>query len=69
MVLAELAADFAEAHLLAGGSFLTKVFQGQGFDDYIRRLRDHYASVSIRKPKASRARSNEVYALASGRKS
>src|SRR5690606_33932029 len=69
MVLAELAADFAENHLLAGGSFLTKLFQGQGFDDYIRRLRNHYASVSIRKPKASRARSNEVYALATGRKS
>ena len=68
MALAELAAEFALAHLKAGGSFLTKVFQGQGFDEYIRRLRSHYASVSIRKPKASRARSNEVYALATGRK-
>ncbi|HET9032989.1 MAG TPA: 23S rRNA (uridine(2552)-2'-O)-methyltransferase RlmE [Dokdonella sp.] len=68
MVLAELAADFAEAHLRKGGAFLTKVFQGQGFDEHIRRLRSQYASVSIRKPKASRARSNEVYALATGRK-
>jgi 23S rRNA (uridine2552-2'-O)-methyltransferase len=68
MVLAELAADFAETHLKAGGAFLTKVFQGQGFDEYIRRLRNQYTSVSIRKPKASRARSNEIYALATGRK-
>ena len=68
MGLAELAAEFAEAHLKKGGAFLTKVFQGQGFDEYIRRLRCEYASVSIRKPKASRARSNEVYALATGRK-
>jgi 23S rRNA (uridine2552-2'-O)-methyltransferase len=67
MVLAELAADFAQAHLRKGGSFLTKLFQGQGFDDYMRRLRGHYARVSIRKPKASRARSNEVYALATGK--
>lgn len=68
MVLAELAADFAESHLKPGGSFLTKLFQGQGFDEYIRRLRSQYAQVSIRKPKASRARSNEVYAMASARR-
>jgi 23S rRNA (uridine2552-2'-O)-methyltransferase len=69
MALAELAADFADNHLRQGGAFLTKLFQGQGFDDYVRRLRENYAHVSIRKPKASRARSNEVYALATGRKS
>lgn len=68
MLLAELAAEFAEHHLKAGGTFLTKLFQGQGFDAYIRRLRSQYAQVSIRKPKASRARSSEVYALATGRK-
>jgi 23S rRNA (uridine2552-2'-O)-methyltransferase len=67
MVLAELAADFARTHLRRGGAFLTKVFQGQGFDDYVRNLRSQYAQVSIRKPRASRARSNEVYALASGK--
>jgi 23S rRNA (uridine2552-2'-O)-methyltransferase len=67
MVLAELAADFAQTHLRKGGAFLTKVFQGQGFDDYVKRLRSQYAQVSIRKPKASRARSNEVYALAIGK--
>ena len=69
MVLAELAADFASNHLKAGGSFLTKLFQGQGFDEYIRRLRSQYAQVSIRKPKASRSRSNEVYAMASAKRS
>ncbi|MEZ5463062.1 23S rRNA (uridine(2552)-2'-O)-methyltransferase RlmE [Dokdonella sp.] len=68
MALAELAADFAGNHLRQGGSFLTKLFQGQGLDEYVRRLREQYAQVSIRKPKASRARSNEVYALATGKK-
>ncbi len=68
MYLAELAAGFAASHLKKGGAFLTKLFQGQGFDDYVRRLRGDYARVSIRKPKASRARSNEVYALATGKR-
>ncbi|HEY0180344.1 MAG TPA: 23S rRNA (uridine(2552)-2'-O)-methyltransferase RlmE [Dokdonella sp.] len=67
MHLAELAEEFAAAHLRRGGAFLSKVFQGQGFDDYVRRLRGGYERVSIRKPKASRARSAEVYALAVGR--
>ncbi|MGA9343112.1 MAG: 23S rRNA (uridine(2552)-2'-O)-methyltransferase RlmE [Rhodanobacteraceae bacterium] len=64
MELAELAEEFAATHLARGGAFLTKLFQGAGFDDYIRRLRLRYGQVSIRKPKASRARSPEVYALA-----
>lgn len=68
MELAELARDFAAVHLKPGGAFLTKLFQGRGFDDYLRSLRADYERVSIRKPKASRARSAEVYALATGRK-
>jgi len=68
MHLVELAEEFAAAHLRAGGSFLTKVFQGEGFDDLVRRLRAGYERVSIRKPKASRARSPEVYALATGKR-
>ena len=68
MHLAELAMEFADSRLKAGGTFLTKLFQGQGFDEYVRRLRGKYARVSIRKPKASRARSNEVYALATGKR-
>lgn len=67
MHLAELAQDFAARHLKPGGAFLTKVFQGRGFDDYLRGLRSDYEKVSIRKPKASRSRSAEVYALATGR--
>ena len=68
MHLAELAEAFAGAHLRTGGAFLTKLFQGEGFDAYVRRLRQGYGRVSMRKPKASRARSPEVYALAIGKK-
>ncbi len=64
MHLAELAMDFADGHLRLGGTFLIKLFQGVGFDEYVRELRRRYAKVSIRKPAASRKRSPEVYALA-----
>jgi len=69
MHLAELAEEFAQKHLRRGGVFLTKLFQGEGFDEYVRRLRRGYERVSMRKPKASRARSPEVYALAIGKRS
>ena len=68
MHLAELAEEFAQGHLRRGGAFLTKLFQGEGFDGYVRRLRQRYERVSMRKPKASRARSAEVYALATGKR-
>jgi len=64
MHLAELAMDFADGHLRIGGTFLIKLFQGVGFDEYVRELRRRYAKVVIRKPAASRKRSPEVYALA-----
>ena len=67
MHLAELAMDFADHHLRVGGNFLIKLFQGVGFDDYVRELRRRYAKVVIRKPAASRKRSPEVYALAQGK--
>lgn len=67
MHLAELAMDFADRQLRVGGAFLIKLFQGSGFDDYVRELRRRYAKVLIRKPAASRQRSPEVYALATGR--
>jgi 23S rRNA (uridine2552-2'-O)-methyltransferase len=67
MHLAELAMDFADRHLRPGGTFLIKLFQGVGFDDYVRELRRRYAKVAIRKPAASRRRSPEVYALAQGK--
>ncbi|MEO8673562.1 MAG: 23S rRNA (uridine(2552)-2'-O)-methyltransferase RlmE [Tahibacter sp.] len=68
MHLAELALDFSRVWLKPGGSFLIKLFHGVGFDDYVRNLRTAFTRVSIRKPKASRARSNEVYALAQGKR-
>lgn len=64
MYLAELALDFATRTLGAEGVFLIKLFQGAGFDDYVRELRKQFVSVVMRKPEASRARSREVYALA-----
>ena len=67
MHLAELAMEFADNHLRPGGAFLIKLFQGVGFDEYVRQLRRRYAKVSIRKPAASRKRSPEVYALAQGK--
>jgi len=68
LYLAELAMDFADRHLRVDGTFLIKLFQGVGFDDYVRDLRRRYAKVSIRKPAASRKRSPEVYALAQGKR-
>ncbi|RUL72248.1 23S rRNA (uridine(2552)-2'-O)-methyltransferase RlmE [Dyella choica] len=66
MDLAELALDFCRHWLKPDGAFLIKLFQGTGFDDYLRSLRADFSRVSMRKPKASRARSREVYALATG---
>jgi 23S rRNA (uridine2552-2'-O)-methyltransferase len=68
MHLAELAQEFAAVHLKPGGAFLVKLFQGRGFDEYLKNLRTGYERVSMRKPKASRARSAEVYALATGKR-
>ena len=68
MYLSELAMDFADRHLKVDGAFLIKLFQGVGFDEYVKELRRRYAKVSIRKPAASRKRSPEVYALAQGKR-
>ena len=68
MYLSELAMDFADRHLRVGGDFLIKLFQGVGFDDYVKELRRRSEKVAIRKPAASRKRSPEVYALAQGRR-
>lgn len=64
--LGELALDAAQRILVKGGTFLIKMFQGAGFDEYYNQVRQQFNSVAIRKPKASRARSNEVYILAKG---
>ena len=64
MALAELARDFAIAHLKPGGVFLVKVFQGVGYDEYFRSLRTAFGKVVVRKPDASRDESAELYLLA-----
>ena len=69
MYLAELALEFARAWLKPGGDFVVKLFQGADFDAYVREVRRHFAKVQVVKPKASRARSKEVYLLARDRQS
>ena len=64
MYLAELALDLATRILRPGGSFICKVFHGEGFDDFVRAARKSFESVQVRKPKASRPRSREVYLVA-----
>ncbi len=66
MYLVELALDMAREVLKPGGSFLAKVFQGEGFDEYIKEMRQSFDKVITRKPDASRARSREVYLLGKG---
>ncbi len=66
MYLAELALDVARLVLERNGSFLVKLFQGQGSDDFLAEVHKFFSKVLIRKPKASRSRSNEVYVLAKG---
>ncbi|HEY4698293.1 MAG TPA: 23S rRNA (uridine(2552)-2'-O)-methyltransferase RlmE [Gallionella sp.] len=68
MHLAELAMEFALEHLRPEGSFLVKVFQGAGFEDFLKLMRSRFVKVTSRKPKASRDRSSEVYLLGSGKK-
>ena len=68
MHLVELALEFAVNNLSKQGSFLVKVFQGEGFDELLRNMRDSFNKVVTRKPGASRARSREVYLLGRGLK-
>ena len=63
MELAELALDFSVRHLQPGGAFLVKLFQGAGFEGYVKLMRSHFARVVTRKPRASRNRSSEQYLL------
>ena len=61
--LCELALDFAVNHLKTGGSFLVKVFQGAGYQEYMAAMREIFGTVQTRKPEASRIRSSEIYLL------
>lgn len=66
MYLVELALDMARQVLKPNGEFVAKVFQGEGFDQYVNDIRSSFKKVLIRKPKASRPRSREVYIVAKG---
>ncbi|SNX59367.1 23S rRNA Um-2552 2'-O-methyltransferase [Nitrosomonas ureae] len=68
MYLAELALAFAMEQLNYGGNFLVKAFQGRDFDQFLFDMRAGFKNVIIRKPKASRGRSNELYLLGLGKK-
>ncbi|WP_275352471.1 23S rRNA (uridine(2552)-2'-O)-methyltransferase RlmE [Proteus mirabilis] len=68
MYLVELALDMCRDVLAPGGSFIVKVFQGEGFDEYLGQIRSLFTKVKVRKPDASRSRSREVYIVATGRK-
>lgn len=66
MTLAEIALDFAVKHLKPQGKFLVKTFQGAGYEEFLRRMRQHFKQLVSRKPEASRSRSSEIYLLGSG---
>ncbi len=63
MYLSELVLDFAQHYLAKNGSMLIKVFQGEGFDQYLVAVRKMFNKVIVHKPDASRDRSREVYIL------
>jgi 23S rRNA (uridine2552-2'-O)-methyltransferase len=63
MDLAELARDFALLHLQRQGALLVKIFQGAGYDEYLKSLRRAFAKVVVRKPEASRDESAEQFLL------
>ena len=68
MYLVELALDMCHQVLKKNGSFAVKVFQGEGFEQFVHDVRSCFTTVKIRKPDSSRARSREVYIVATGYK-
>lgn len=66
MYLVELALDMCHSVLKKNGAFVVKVFQGEGFDQFMKDVRQIFTTVKTRKPKSSRARSREVYLVATG---
>lgn len=65
--LAELALEFAVQWLQLGGDLAIKTFQGEGFQEFQRMMQSHFEKVHVRKPKASRDRSREVFLVGKGR--
>ncbi|WP_448565448.1 23S rRNA (uridine(2552)-2'-O)-methyltransferase RlmE [Thalassotalea ganghwensis] len=68
MYLVELALDMCHQVLKKNGAFVVKVFQGEGFEQFLKDVRSSFTTVKTRKPDASRARSREVYLVATGYK-
>jgi 23S rRNA (uridine2552-2'-O)-methyltransferase len=68
MYLVELALDMCHQVLKRNGSFIVKVFMGDGFDEYFKTVKQAFVTVKTRKPESSRARSREVYLVATGYK-
>jgi 23S rRNA (uridine2552-2'-O)-methyltransferase len=66
LYLAELAFDLARGNLNKNGHFVVKLFQGEGFEELVSAFRMAFNSVKFRKPRASRAKSREIYAVCSG---
>lgn len=66
MYLAELALNFVQQVLKPKGCFIIKTFQGEGFETFLKELRQLFTKVTIRKPSASRGSSAEVYLVATG---
>ena len=64
--LCELALEFARANLKPRGAFLVKAFQGSGYPEFLGEMSPCFRSVVSRKPKASRARSTEMFLLGKG---
>jgi 23S rRNA (uridine2552-2'-O)-methyltransferase len=64
MYLVELALDMSRQVLSPGGVFVTKIFQGEGFEELLKDARSSFSRVLTRKPQASRPRSKEVYLVA-----
>lgn len=66
MYLVELALDMCHQVLKKNGAFVVKVFQGEGFDEFMKAVKQSFKVVKTRKPESSRARSREVYLVATG---
>lgn len=66
--LAELALDFCREFLKPNGDFVIKVFQGSGYSEFVKAMRELFTKVSVEKPGASRAESGELYLVGKGRK-
>lgn len=64
--LCELALDLARKILKPGGSLVVKIFQGEGFEGFLKQTRGSFERVASRKPKSSRSRSRELYLVATG---